>query len=155
MQVTEVNFTNEEKTKFLDYLKEQKDNAEASISTLDREKGILQKCREMTPPDAPMEWVKSLADRMNEYAERIQYIQDTVDITKKIAKSTTEGKIEMPVKGLFKDILTTLHARESHKKHIEKKYSYYPRLKKAKEQSMYVFANKIKIIMESENVRFA
>lgn len=156
MQIKEVKFTEDEKQRFLNYLKEQKDNLDSNITTLNREKVIINQLKDLTPIEAPPDWQKSVVKRIEDYENRINKCTESIDIIKILA-CTIEDKQELKVEATIFDILNTLYSREKSTKkvNIENKYRFYPRLKKAKEQAMYVFASKIQIIMESKNVRFA
>ncbi len=124
------------------------------MRTMEKEYEMLQECLIRPPSSVTGRWLNDLTNRIGEYdlimrdfkASEKQYI----DIIDGIVKG-----LEVPVGTAIVKALHELYNKEREKKQVENKYQYYPRLKKAKEASLYVFSNKVKIIMESEYVKVA
>lgn len=149
-----VEFSTEEKKRLIDFLEEKKTGLTRSKVSLEREGKILNKVASESPNAVPEKYVLEVRKRIEEYKIRIK---NGINLIKEfdviISKLTNKEAFNANI--LHKADLVELYRNETGKKALSVAYNYYPRLKKAKEASLYVFANKIKTIMEHENVKVA
>lgn len=89
--------------------------------------------------------IKSIEQDCVLMAKEAQLVQGVYD-------ALSAGKVFKGSSDLFGDIYREELTKDAR---VSAKFNCYPRLKKAMESSKNVFANKIKILMENENVKVA
>lgn len=148
-----VNFNANEKLQIVSYLEEKKSNTERKLLSLDREINILTKYKNGFPIDAKA-YIKAIDLKIEEFNAKKYNIKLTTKRIEGFIKKFKKPEIELF--NTEKELLKELYTRESiGGKAIEKKYYYFPRLKQMKEKVIYEFANKIKTVMEIQDVKIA
>lgn len=148
-----VNLTLEEKQKITTFILNLKTSYESKAEAYTKELPLLEKCLQETPKDASATWITALKNKITEWKTNASRFSTEIANYEAVIIKLNSKKEENFIK--YSNIFTPLYISEKSKKLTDTKYKYYPRLKKAKEQSLYVFANKLKTIMESENVKIA
>lgn len=154
MQVTIVNLTNEEREKLTNFIKDKQATVSKRLQVMDKESKMLAECKAKPPSSVTAKWLQDLVTRITEYEGLMSNLKSSVQDYVNIINCIVAGE-EMRVGANVINTLYELYTREREKKQVDTKYQYYPRLKKAKEASLYVFSNKVKIIMESKYVKVA
>lgn len=149
-----VKFTADEKEKLVTFLKEKATFFKKRVITMKKELQMLKSCLEVKPVSVTSKWTEDLHARIKDYSERIELLYSGEGrYTQLITGVTLNSTIKIDAQ-IARDFLE-LYNREREGRKIEPIYKYYPRLKKAKEAALYVFSEKIKIFMESKNVKIA
>ncbi len=154
MQVTIVDLNHEEREKLVNFLKDKEVVFKRRLQVMDKESKMLAEVQAKPPASVTEAWLKDLAARIKEYSNILDGNKASIHQYNEIITGIVNGT-EAPIGDLIVNALYELYNLERGKKQVEQKYQYYPRLKKAKEAALYVFSNKVKIIMESEYVKVA
>lgn len=157
MEVTVINFTDGERSKFIKFLANKHVNTIKRKEVTEKELSIIRNCLDK----APIGDNKAMRDGLNERIKAYeQSCKNSDSIVSKLDEFITgvENRKETSISTHIYECITDLYRHEkSNVKHGSDihMYKYYPRMKRAKEKSLYVFVDKIKLITEAQNVRFA
>lgn len=154
MSTVRVQFNSVEKTKLIEYLKDKESSYSHRTKTLEREYGLLMECKEKLPKELGESYFHQLKNQIQNWKINIACLKKESKVFTVFIQGLEKGEVIEGKK--TKEILNDLYLVECQGfKKVEKKFEYYPRLKKAKEATLYEFANKIKMFMESEYVQVA
>lgn len=154
MSVTTIQFSSEEKSKLAVYLTDRIKGILNKQNALIKEHAILEASSVNIPSGAPESFIDHLRQKKEEWFNNINNIEFEVKGLNTFIKVINEGET-FKVATNYKNVLKELRDREKRSKPLEDKFNFYPRLKKAKEESIYEFAYKIEILMEAEHVKVA
>ena len=147
--VVEISLSQEEKNKLIQYAEDRKKEQELQLHLLETvELPILTKCLSSVV-DAPVAWVTALNSKIHLWETSINNIHSKCKEYASFISMLTDGKAHDFTKYAY--IIEYLYLTERSTTKLSSEYKYYPRLKRAKERTMYVFSNKLKTIMETRH----
>lgn len=153
MPALEVKLQPDEKAKLISFFENKIIYYNKQAIALKNEFDLLLKIKAKSPTDSKT-WNAELNIKITGYEERIKLQKDLENDVRHTITFVNQGS-EFIIQTSISTCLKEFYNSEKTYAHrsLSKTLKYYPRLKKAKEASIYDFCNKIKTFLEAKNVK--